>query len=113
MKKLTAEEYHAGISYGAEYEWADIDKRKELPMGTTYDTDDHDVVNTNGRAVDPTNRYYHFGGEINTKPCKTMDETNELFDELISIFPEARSNYRCYLHLHVKHEWIEDIDNLK
>ena len=88
-------------TYGAEHEWADFSIDAELPRGCTHNTKDHTVVNSNGIANDPTGKLYRFGGEINTRPTKTMNGQINILRKLIKKLPEAQVNYRSNLHIHI------------
>jgi len=86
-------------TYGAEIECADW--RGDLPKGCTRNTEDHTMVNSNGIAVDPTMRFYAYGGEINTRPTKSIAGQINILREFVRMHPEATINYRCNLHVHI------------
>ncbi|AUS03050.1 hypothetical protein NVP2275O_469 [Vibrio phage 2.275.O._10N.286.54.E11] len=102
--------------YGAEWEIADIDRSCTLPEGLTWDGKDQTVMNTNGIATDPhlnsEIRTWNYGGEMNTKPCNTIDEIVELFKTLLRNQPECTVNNSCNLHNHYRIPGL-DVDGLK
>ena len=91
-------------TYGSEFELADVPRSKPLPEGLTWDGKDQTVMNTNGVATDPSLdpkvRTWDFGGEMNTKPCKSIDEIVELYRSLLEMYPETAVNNSCNLHNH-------------
>jgi hypothetical protein len=90
-----------GITYGAEYEFGDIE-RTALPEGLTWNTKDYSIVSSTGIANDPKGKVYKRGGEINSKPTHSMSEQLVMFHDLILMHPEARVNHRTNLHLHIR-----------
>lgn len=91
-------------TYGAEHELADwpaLTLGKQLP-GFGRDTKDITCVNSNGIANDPTLRYYTLGGEINTPPSGMIAEQGAYLHQIISVYPEAKVNYRSNLHFHIR-----------
>jgi hypothetical protein len=89
------------ITYGAEYEFGDIE-RTALPEGLTWNTKDYSIVSSTGIANDPKGKVYTKGGEINSKPTRSMSEQLVMFRELIAMHPEAQLNHRTNLHLHIR-----------
>lgn len=96
-------------TYGSEYELADFDKRLKIPESVTWDYKDVTVMNSNGVATDPRKdktRIVQYGGELNTIPCKNIDD-------LVDIFAELKNNYHftvnnsCNLHNHI---FVPDLD---
>ena len=96
------------FTYGAELEWADVDRRKPLPPGTWGWQIDHTVANSNGVTLV---QYYPFGGEIQTKPTQSIGAQLQHFQELLDLFPEAKLNHSCALHVHIRAPGLKD--NLK
>jgi hypothetical protein len=90
----------SGMTFGLELEWADVDRRISIPetLGS-WDFEDYTIVNSNGRANDPTGAY-SFGGEINTRPTETPMEQAHIASQLADLL-KPTINYRCNLHVHV------------
>jgi hypothetical protein len=104
----------AGWTYGAEFELADLDRRKPTLEGFGWDKRDVTMVNSNGIAVDPRGELYGWGGEINTPACKTVKALGECLRKVREHYPEARTNYRTNLHIHVRVPGLkDDLDALK
>ncbi len=101
------------MTYGLELEWADVDRRIEIPEDLgSWDTQDYTIVNSNGRANDPTGRY-PIGGEINTKPTSTPMEQAHIAFQLAELL-KPTINYRCNLHVHVAVPGLaEDVNLMK
>lgn len=95
-------------TFGAEHEWADIDRKRPLPKGYGWDDRDITIVNSNGIANDPKGVLYQFGGEINTPPTKSPEGQVECLNTLKGLFPEAKVNYRSNLHVHVRVPGLKD-----
>lgn len=110
MNNDTSKYYNPSLwTYGSEYEIADLDKRLNLPSSLSWDFKDVTVMNSNGVATDPRkdkSRIVQYGGELNTKPCESIDE-------LVSIFELLKNNYEftvnnsCNLHNHI---FVPDLD---
>lgn len=98
----------AGMTFGAEHEWADIDRRVLLPPGFGWDERDVTIVNSNGVANCPKGQYYKLGGETNTPPTDTILGQVEALALLKALFPEARVNYRSNLHCHIRVPGLKD-----
>lgn len=90
------------FSYGCELEFADVDRFAKLPDGCAFDGKDHTVVNSTGIATDPQAETCKYGGEINVKPTKTIQEQVKLIGEILNSFDRVTVNYRCNLHIHVR-----------
>lgn len=104
----------SGMTYGAEHEWADVDRIVLLPPDFGWDERDCTIVNSNGIANDPKGKLYRYGGEINTPPTDTIQGQWEAMALALSVFPEARINYRSNLHLHIRVPGLkEDLRALK
>ena len=102
-----------GITYGAEYEFGDIE-RTTLPEGLTWNTKDYSIVSSTGIANDPKGEIYTKGGEINSKPTLSIGEQLDMFQELMVVHPEAQVNHRTNLHLHVRVPGLcQDLRTLK
>lgn len=105
VKYIGTEEYDVNLwTFGAEFEVADIDKRKPVPEGLTWDFKDTSVMNSNGVATDPRRdgkRVVQFGGELNTKPCTSIGEVVDLYNQLKTISPFTVNN-TCNLHNHIR-----------
>lgn len=105
-----------GSTYGSEFELANISRSNPLPNGLTWDGKDQTVMNTNGVATDPSLdpkvRTWDFGGEMNTKPCKNIDEIVDLYSTLLKEFPETTVNNSCNLHNHMRIPGL-DLQGLK
>ena len=103
-------------TYGSEFELADVPRSKPLPPGLTWDGKDQTVMNTNGVATDPSLdskvRTWDFGGEMNTKPCKSIDEIVALYQSLLEMYPETAVNNSCNLHNHMRIPGL-DLEGLK
>ena len=88
------------LTVGIELEWADVDRRIAIPKQLgEWDYDDYTIVNSNGRANDPTGTY-PIGGEINTRPTQTAQQQADIVAELRDLL-QPTINYRCNLHVHV------------
>lgn len=96
------------FTYGAEHEWADWPIDAELPRGCAHNKKDHTVANSNGIANDPRGRVYKFGGEINARPTRSIEEQVAVLRALHSALPQARVNYRSNLHVHVRAPGLAD-----
>ena len=92
-------------TYGSEFELADICRSTPLPEGLTWDGKDQTVMNSNGVATDPSldssKRTWNYGGEMNTKPCTSIDEIVALYGELMKTH-EFTVNNSCNLHNHMR-----------
>ena len=102
------------FTYGVELEWSDVDRRVELPKHCgVWDKDDATLVNSDGRANDPTLKKNFYGGEINTRPTDTIEEQGAIVQELKDLLDPV-SYYRANLHVHVGVEGLnQDLDLLK
>ncbi len=101
-------------TYGAEHEWGDWDRAKQLPEGYGIDERDVTMVNSNGIAVDPKGKMYPYGGEINTPPTPSILSQVAVLRELNHMLPEADVNYRSNLHIHIRVPGLgTDLQSLK
>lgn len=90
-------------TYGSELELADLDTRKILPEGNKWDFKDGSIANSNGLANDPKKEFNIFGGEINVKPCSSIeDSVNEIIKIYKSLNYEFTINYTSNFHIHVR-----------
>lgn len=87
-------------TYGCEHELADWDTRKGWD-GYGRDPEPN-IVNSNGIAADPALKSYPFGAEINTPPTSTPEEQADLLQVFLLRFPEAKTNWRCGMHVHIR-----------
>ena len=102
------------LTYGAEFEFADIRRDSELPAGASWNKKDYSIVSSTGIANDPKGKLYNLGGEINTDPSVTIDEQVDVLYRIVQDRPEAKVNYRSNLHLHIAApEFTEDLDIAK
>lgn len=90
------------FTFGAELEIADVDTRIVLPEGNSWDRKDYTIANSCGVCNDPKKKITIFGGEINTKPTKTVEEQTDNIIEIFKCLGEQKSiNHTCNLHIHV------------
>lgn len=105
MNKYNQESF----TYGIELEFADINIHNKLPDGAIWNKQDYSIVSSNGIANDPTGALYQFGGEINTKPTKTIEEQLLHIQDIINILdPKPVINYKCNLHIHIGVPGLKD-----
>ena len=71
------------LTYGAEFEFADIRRDVELPKGATWNTKDYSIVSSTGIANDPKGKLYNLGGEINTVPTDNIEEQVEILYRIV------------------------------
>jgi hypothetical protein len=103
-----------GLTYGAEFEFADIRRNHPLPKGFKWDDRDCTIVNSTGIANDPKGKFYDFGGEINTPPTGTIAAQVDHLSLIKERYPEARINYRSNTHTHIRIPGLRDnLDALK
>ena len=101
------------LTYGAELELADIDQLKGLPEGCNWDRSDPSIMNSNGIAVDPKGKVYNFGGEVQTKPTKSIIEQVKVFENILDHFGNAKINHHTNLHIHIGIPSVDVKTNLK
>ncbi|HEY4712539.1 MAG TPA: amidoligase family protein [Dehalococcoidia bacterium] len=90
------------FTYGAELELADVLYGQKLPYGCLWNTKERTIVNSNGVAQSPGGRYWPYGGEINTRPTKTLSEQVALIGEIYNCLnPVPTINFTCALHIHI------------
>jgi len=104
-----------GFTYGVELEYADVYRFNNLPKGSSWNDMDNTIVNSTGIANDPKGKLWEFGGEINTKPTKTIKEQIKVIKEINKVLePKPVINYRCNLHIHIGIKGLnEDLKALK
>ena len=96
------------FTYGAEIEWGDIDRTKNIPphLGN-WEHAETDIVNIHPPyryiACDPLGLEPPMGGEINTKPTKTWQEQVDRVMEIYDLFVTAGDNpsASCVNHGHI------------
>lgn len=102
------------MTYGAEWELGNIDRKKQVRDGAEWDFKDNTVVSTTGIANDPKGELYQFGGEILSAPHSSPQKLTEHYGEVLTGFPEAVVNYRSNLHIHVRVPGLsEDLESCK
>lgn len=102
-------------TFGTELEFADVYRFNPLPEGAKWNKLDNSIVNSNGIANDPSGRVYQYGGEINTKPTRTIEEQLNHIESVINILnPKPIINYKCNLHFHIRVPGLDqDLDTCK
>ena len=90
------------VTFGAEYEFGDIWRNRELPSGLSWNTKDYSVVSSTGIANDPKGLVYSRGGEINSDPTGTIEEQLGFFEKLLETQLGPVVNHRANLHLHIR-----------
>lgn len=100
------------FTYGFEIEWGDIDRNMSIPehLGS-WEYSETDIINLRepyrGLGSDPKGINPPVGGEINTKPSKTIFEQVENIMEIRDLFvqhgtpPTAGCVNHGHLHIHV------------
>ena len=102
------------LTFGAEYEFGDIWRNRDLPRGLAWNKKDYSIVSSTGIANDPKGLSYTRGGEINSSPTTTVAEQLEYFTNLIDADLSPFLNHRTNLHLHVRVPGLnEDLPTLK
>ncbi len=61
------------FTYGLEIELADVDRQKALPSGCSWNALECDIVNSDGRAIDPSGVLHSIGGDVNTPVTTTRE----------------------------------------
>lgn len=113
----------SSFTYGYEIEWGDIDRNIEIPTNLgSWEYCETDIVNLNGDykyiACDPQGIIPPYGGEINTKPTKTIGEQVSKIMDIYELFidngdsPTSSCINHGHLHIHVP-ELKNDIESLK
>lgn len=102
------------LTFGAEYEFGDIDRTGKLPNGLSWNSKDYSIVSSTGIANDPKGLLYTKGAEINSAPTETVAEQIDFFDALMAANLGPQLNHRTNLHLHVRVPGLsEDLVSLK
>jgi hypothetical protein len=106
------------FTYGVELEYADVKFGTPLPEGCQWNQKDNTIVNSTGIANDPNGKLWEFGGEINTRPTKTISEQLQVIREINEALTESGYppviNYRCNLHIHVRVPGLsQDLESCK
>ena len=102
------------LTYGAEFEFADIRRDAELPAGASWNKKDYSIVSSTGVANDPKGKLYNLGGEINTDPTDNIEEQVDVLYKIVAKRPEAKVNYRSNLNLNIgAPEFTENLDMIK
>jgi hypothetical protein len=102
------------ITFGAEYEYGDIDRNAKLPDGLSWNKKDYSIVSSTGIANDPKGLLYTKGGEINSRPTETIAEQVDFFEALMAADLGSQLNHRTNLHLHIRVPGLsEDLEALK
>jgi hypothetical protein len=101
------------FTYGLELEWTDCDASTKLPDNTGHwSHKEWTLVNSDGRANDPTLVRNNQGGEINTIPTNSIDEQIKIVQTLHDLL-NPTAVYRANLHVHVGVAGLaNDIDGL-
>jgi len=102
------------FTYGLEIEWSDCDSRTPLPEDCgKWSPKEWTIVNSDGRANDPTNIRNTQGGEINTVPSDTIERQVEITRTLRDLL-NPTALYRGSLQVHIGVPGlVEDLDALK
>lgn len=96
------------LTYGLEIELGDVDRKTQLPNGLYWSSTEHDIVNSNGVAIDPTGKKHTLGGEINTAPTEDIEGQVTLFKKILELFPNATINHRHHTHAHVSFQNLKE-----
>lgn len=103
-----------GQTFGAEVEWGDIDRTRELPKEFYWDIKERTVMNSNGIAVDGAGKHWKKGGEILFAPAESVQALTYNFSQLLALFPEAALTHRNGIHIHIRVPGLkEDLAALK
>ena len=101
-------------TYGSEIEAADWDTRVELPEGSTLDMKDYTIANSNGLGNDNKKILNVFGGEVNTKVTKSVDDQVDVIMDVYSAITPYSFNYTCNFHIHIGLEGLtDDLEKMK
>jgi len=104
----------SNVTFGCEYEFGDIWRNRDLPLGLQWNKKDYSIVSSTGIANDPKGVLYTRGGEINSEPTETVSEQLGFFTELLSTKLSPALNHRTNLHLHIRVPGLgEDVGALK
>lgn len=97
-------------TYGVELEYGNCYRHAVLPDGAKWNDKDNTCVSSTGIANDPHGILYEYGGEINTRPTKTIEEQIEHIALVNSSLysPKPIVNYRSNLHIHIRVPGLSD-----
>lgn len=114
MKTFSIDEF----TYGVELEYGNCSRDSILSDGASWNSLDNTCVSSTGIANDPQGKLYKFGGEINTKPTKSIEEQVEhiknINKSLSEQGPSPIVNYRSNLHIHIRVPGLkDDLESLK
>lgn len=101
------------FSFGMEFEHPNINKEIDLVRGFTWDWADHNVVNDDGTATDPTGEISKIGGEFNSSVFNDIDLFCEAIEENFKLFPDLKINHRSHPHIHVGHPELGTLEGYK
>jgi hypothetical protein len=102
------------VTWGAEYEFGDINRNGILPQGLSWNAKDYSIVSSTGIANDPKGLLYGKGAEINSDPTATVQEQLDFFESLLQANLGPQLNHRTNLHLHVRVPGLsQDLNALK
>lgn len=111
MQYINDIELERDFNLGLEIELSDVDRSISLPMGMSWAKKEHDIVNSDGRAIIPGSKEYTIGGEVNTPPSYSFEEQAQYLNELWKLFPNASVNHRAHTHCHIAFEGLkEDVE---
>lgn len=98
------------MTYGVELEFGNVWRNSPLPQGAGWSDKDNTCVSSTGIANDPKGVLYEFGGEINTKPTRTINEQLEHIQDILNTLegPKPIVNYRSNLHIHIRVPGLKD-----
>ena len=123
MKETSPKYNPDSFTWGYELEITDVSRQTKIPENLgEWDYSEKDMVNQLspywGIAVDPLGIDPPVGGEINTKPTKTIEEQVDKIFQIIDIFksngetPTVNCLADGHIHVHVP-GLINDIKSLK
>lgn len=106
------------MTYGYEIEWGNVVKNKTIPSDLGYwegngkhcEIDIMNFIDGRWESSSPKNPY---GGEINMSPAYSIKELCYNFTKLEDLFPERVISPISHGHVHIREEWIKDVDKLK
>lgn len=111
------------FTWGFELEVGDVDRRLTIPENLgEWEFSETDIVNMHtpykGAAADPLGLEPHWGGEINVKPAKTINEILDKIEQILQFFKDngntPTSNCISHSHIHVRIPGLkDDINSLK
>jgi hypothetical protein len=90
-------------TFGMELEFSDVSRSIVLLPGLSWNTNEKDIVNSDGRAIDPTGKIHDIGGEINSIPTNSIKRQRELFELALKLLPGVTVTHRSHTHFHVSY----------